>query len=146
MGLLSTDLLQLAAFLAVYKWLILAILTFLVILILSPMLIQISILILTLIPSLIRMTTQLLAESRYTHYTRKNAQLVTNLQLTCIKLVGTSLLQDLFALLLPSLLTNDKLIQACSRLATSLMNSTALLQVVPTTCYRAASQQLVKML
>ena len=36
----------------------------------------------------------------------------------------------------------DKLLQACSRLATSL-NSTALLQVVPTICYWAASQQLV---
>ena len=52
-------------------------------------------------------------------YTRKNAQLVTNLQQTCTKLVGTSLLQDLFALLVP----------AC--------------QVVPATCYRAASQQVV---
>ena len=39
-------------------------------------------------------------------YTRKNAQLVTNLQQTCSKLVGTSLLQDLSALLLPSLLTS----------------------------------------
>ena len=36
----------------------------------------------------------------------------------------------------------DKLLQACSRLATSLMDSinTAFLQVVPTTCYQAASQ------
>ena len=41
----------------------------------------------------------------------------------------------------------DKLLQACSRLATSSMNSTALsIQVVPTTCYRAASQQLVNKL
>ena len=39
-------------------------------------------------------------------YTRKNAQLVTNLQQTCSKLVGTSLLQYLFALLVPSLLTS----------------------------------------
>ena len=35
-------------------------------------------------------------------YTRKKAQLVTNLQQTCSKLVGTSLLQDLFALLVPA--------------------------------------------
>ena len=35
-------------------------------------------------------------------YTRKNAQLVTNLLQTCSKLVGTSLLQDLFALLVPA--------------------------------------------
>ena len=40
-------------------------------------------------------------------YTRKNAQLVTNLQQTCSKLVGTNLLQDLFALLVPSLLTSS---------------------------------------
>ena len=33
-----------------------------------------------------------------------------------------------------------------NKLATSLMNSTALLQVVPTTCYRAASQQVVNKL
>ena len=44
--------------------------------------------------------------SRSTPHTRKNAQLVTNLQQTCSKLVGTSLLQDLFALLVPSLLTS----------------------------------------
>ena len=65
-----------------------------------------------------------------------------NLYQTCNRLVATSLLQDLFALLACSQLV-DKLLQACSRLATSLMNSTALLQVVPTTCYRPASQQLV---
>ena len=39
-------------------------------------------------------------------YTRKTAQLVTNLQQTCSKPVGTSLLQDLFALFVPSLLTS----------------------------------------
>ena len=58
----------------------------------------------------------------YYIYTRKNAQLVTNPQQTCSKLVGASLLQDLFELLVP----------ACWQVATSLMNSTALLQVVPT--------------
>ena len=78
-------------------------------------------------------------------YTRKNAQLVINLQQTCSKSVGTTCWQDVLALVVPSLLT--RLLQACSRLAyTSLMNSTALLQVVPTTCYRAASQQLVNKL
>ena len=77
-------------------------------------------------------------------YTRKNAQLVTNLQQTCSKLVGTSLLQD-FIRTACSLIV-DKLLQACGRLATSLMNSTALLQVIPTTCYRAVSQQLVNKL
>ena len=39
-------------------------------------------------------------------YTRKNAQLVTNLQQTCSKLAPTNLLQDLFALLVPNLLTS----------------------------------------
>ena len=60
-------------------------------------------------------------------YTRKNAQLVTNLQQTCSKSVATTCWQDVLALVVPSLLT--RLLQACSRLATSLMNPTALLQV-----------------
>ena len=76
---------------------------------------------------------------RKTNYTRKNAQLVTNLQQTCSKLVARFIRTACSQLV-------DKLLQACSRLATSLMNSTALLQVVPTTCYRAASQQLVNKL
>ena len=46
-------------------------------------------------------------------YTRKNAQLVTNLQQTCSKLVGTNLLQDLFARLVP----------ACWQVATSLQQT-----------------------
>ena len=77
-------------------------------------------------------------------YTRKNAQLVTNLQQTCSKLVGTSLLQDLFALLVPSLLTS------CYKSAADLLQAWWTQQpcykFVPTTCYRAASQQLVNML
>ena len=40
------------------------------------------------------------------NYTRENTQLVTNLQQTCSKRVGTSLLPDLFALPVPSLLTS----------------------------------------
>ena len=39
-------------------------------------------------------------------HAKKNAQLVTNLQQTCSKLVRISLLQDLFALVAPSLLTS----------------------------------------
>ena len=84
-------------------------------------------------------------------YTRKNAQLVTNLQHTCSKSAHSGLLhqlvcwQDVPALVVPSLLTSCYKPVADS-LYTSLMNSTALLQVVPTTCYRAASQQLVNKL
>ena len=77
-------------------------------------------------------------------YTRKNAQLVTNLQQTCSKLVGISLLQDLFALFVPSLLTS------CYKSAADLLQAWWTQQpcykFVPTTCYRAASQQLVNML
>ena len=77
-------------------------------------------------------------------YTRKNAQLVTNLQQTCSKLVGTSLLRDLFALFVPSLLTS------CYKSAADLLQAWWTQQpcykFVPTACYRAASQQLVNML
>jgi hypothetical protein len=37
-------------------------------------------------------------------YTRKNAQVVTNLQQTCSNAVPTTCQQDVFALLVPSLL------------------------------------------
>jgi hypothetical protein len=62
-------------------------------------------------------------------YTYKYAQVVTNLQQTCSNAVPTTCQQDVFALLVPSLL-----------------NSTDLLQVVPTTCYRPAIQQFVNKL
>jgi hypothetical protein len=39
-------------------------------------------------------------------YTRKNAQVVTNLQQTCSNAVPTTCQQDVFALLVPSLLTS----------------------------------------
>jgi hypothetical protein len=63
-------------------------------------------------------------------YTRKNAQVVTNLQQTCSNAVPTTCQQDVFALPVPSLLTR-------------LLSSTDLLQVAPTTCYRPAIQQFV---
>ena len=81
-----------------------------------------------------------LNHSQFFTYTRKNAQLVTNLQQTCSKLCWNNLLTGCARTGCPKLV--DKLLQACSRLATSLMNSTALLQVVPTTCYRAAINNL----
>ena len=48
-------------------------------------------------------------------YTRKNAQVVTNLQQTCSNAVPTTCQQDVFALLVPSLLTN------CQRLVDNLL-------------------------
>jgi hypothetical protein len=51
-------------------------------------------------------------------YTRKNAQVVTNLQRTCSNAVPTTCHQDVFALLVSSLLTScqrlvDNLLQGC---------------------------------
>jgi hypothetical protein len=51
-------------------------------------------------------------------YTRKNVQLVTNMQQTCSNVVSTTCQQDVFALLVPSLLTSyqrlvDNLLQGC---------------------------------
>ena len=51
--------------------------------------------------------------------TRKNAQVVANLQQTCNNAVPTTCQQDVFALLVPSLLTScqrlvDNLLQGCS--------------------------------
>ena len=73
-------------------------------------------------------------------YTRKNAQLVTNPQQTCSKLVGISLLQYLFALFVPSLLTS------CYKSAADLLQAWWTQQpcykFVLTTCYRAAINNL----
>jgi hypothetical protein len=71
-------------------------------------------------------------------YTRKNAQVVTNLQQTCSNAVPTTCQQDVFTLFVPSL-------TSC-RLVTKLLSSTDLLQVVPTTCYCPAIQQVVNKL
>jgi hypothetical protein len=53
-------------------------------------------------------------ETQY-NYTRKNAQVVTNLQQTCRNAVPTTCQQDVFALLVPSLLTS------CSQLVANLL-------------------------
>jgi hypothetical protein len=57
---------------------------------------------------------------RITSYTRKNAQVVTNLQQTCSNAVPTTCQQDVFALVLlvPNVLTScqrlvDNLLQSC---------------------------------
>jgi hypothetical protein len=84
-------------------------------------------------------------------YTRKNAQVVTNLRQTCSNAVPTTCQQDVFALLVPSLLTScqrlvENLLQSRWQLATRLLSSTDLLQVVQTTCYRPATHQFVNKL
>jgi hypothetical protein len=78
-------------------------------------------------------------------HARKNAQVVANLLQTYSNTVPTTGQQDVFALLVPSLLTScqrlvDNLLQGCC------MSSTDLLQVVPATCYRPAIQQFVNKL
>jgi hypothetical protein len=51
-------------------------------------------------------------------YTRKNAQVVTNLQQTCSNAVPTTCQQDVFALLVPSLLTTCYKVVELNRLVT----------------------------
>jgi hypothetical protein len=57
------------------------------------------------------------------YYTRKNAQVVTNLQQTCGNAVSTTCQQDVFALLVPSLLTNCYKVVKFNRLVTSCSNN-----------------------
>jgi hypothetical protein len=58
------------------------------------------------------------SKRRIVMYTRKNAHVATNLQQTCSNAVPTTCQQDVFALLVPSLLTS------CWQLATRLFSST----------------------
>jgi hypothetical protein len=68
-----------------------------------------------------------------TYYTRKNAQIATNLQQICSNAVPTTCQQDVFALLVPSLLTS------CQRLVGNL------LQVcwAQKTCYKLFQQLVI---
>ena len=70
-------------------------------------------------------------------YARKNAQVVTNLQQTCSDAVPKTCQQDVFALLVPSLLTTcykvvelNRLVTCCSNNLLSSCNSTICQQVV----------------
>ena len=70
-------------------------------------------------------------------YKRKNAPVVTNLQQTCSNAVPTTCQQDVFALLVPSLLTScykvvelSRLVINCSNNLLSSCNSTICQQVV----------------
>ena len=68
-----------------------------------------------------------------TTYTRKNAQVVTNLQQTCSNAVPTTCQQDVFALLVPSLLTS------CQRLVDNLLQGCWAQQ----TCYKLCQQLVI---
>jgi ArsR family metal-binding transcriptional regulator len=63
-------------------------------------------------------------------YTRKDVQVVTDLQTSCDKVVVKPIYQDVFALLVPSCC--DKCGTSCYHLVTRLMMVTDLRQVVPT--------------
>jgi hypothetical protein len=79
-----------------------------------------------------------------TNYARKNAQVVTNVQKTCSNAVPTTCQQNVFALLVPSLLTSangllttcykvvelSSLVASCSNNLLSSCNSTICQQVV----------------
>jgi hypothetical protein len=66
------------------------------------------------------------------YYTRKNAQVATNLQQTCSNAVSTTCQQDVFALLVPCLLITcyykvvelNRLVASCSNNSLSSCNST----------------------
>ena len=64
-------------------------------------------------------TKKLTQNSFATIYTRKNAQVVTNLPHTCSNVVPTTCQQDVFALLDPSLLTSCYKVIELNRLVTS---------------------------
>ena len=58
-------------------------------------------------------------------YTRKNVQLVTNLQQTCSNVVSTICHQDVFALLVPSLLTSCQgVLTVCYKILSVLVKCT----------------------
>jgi hypothetical protein len=76
-------------------------------------------------------------------HTRKNAHVVqTCSRLVAILAVPTTCHQDVFALRVPRLLTSCQRLDDM-QLATRLLNSIDLSQVVPTTCYRPTIQQVV---
>jgi hypothetical protein len=84
---------------------------------------------------------------RVAHVKRTGCNKPSCSRLVAINAVPTTCHQDVFALLVPSLLTScqrfvDNLLQACTRL----LSSTDLLQIVPTTCYRPTIQQFVNKL
>jgi hypothetical protein len=78
-------------------------------------------------------------------YTRRNAQVVTNLQQTCCSnsnAVPTTCQQDVFALLVPSLLTTCYKVVELNGLVTSCSNN-LLSSCNSTTCQQVASDNLV---
>jgi hypothetical protein len=75
-------------------------------------------------------------------YTRKTAQVVTDLQTSCSKVLS-SRYQDVFALLVPPSCC-DKSGTSCYHLVTRLMTVTDLLQVVPTRLIQAVRNKLLR--
>ena len=78
----------------------------------------------------------------FTYDARKNAQVVTNLQQICSNAVPTTCQQDVFALLVPSLLTTCYKVVEPNRLVTSCSNN-LLSSCSSTICQQAASDNLV---
>jgi hypothetical protein len=74
-------------------------------------------------------------------YTCKNPQVITKQQETWKQCCFNNLLSGCVRSACSQLV--DKLLKACWQLATRLLSSTNLLQVVPITCYRPAIQQFV---
>jgi hypothetical protein len=89
--------------------------------------------------NLIRLNAGIQVRELYTH---KNAQVVTNLQQTCSNAVPTTCHQDLFALLVPSLLTTCYKVVELNRLATSCSNN-LLSSCNSTTCQQVVRDNLV---
>jgi hypothetical protein len=80
--------------------------------------------------------------SKLIHYTRKNAEVVTNcMQQTCSNAVPATCQQDVFALLVPSLLTTCYKVVELHRLVTSCSNN--LLSHNSTICQQVVSDNLV---
>jgi hypothetical protein len=79
-------------------------------------------------------------------YTRKNAQVVTNLQQTCSNAVPTTCQQDVLShcLFLACQQVINSSLKTCYKVVE--LNNNDFLQVVPTTCYRPAIQQFVNKL
>jgi hypothetical protein len=74
-------------------------------------------------------------------YTRKNTQVVPNLQQTCSNAVQTTCQQDVFALLVPSLLTTCYKVVELNRVVTSCSNN-LLSSCNSTICQQVASDNL----
>ena len=79
-------------------------------------------------------------------YKRKNAQVVTNLQQTCSNVVPTTCQQDVFALLVPSLLTSVRqfgLLTTCYKVVELNRRVTSCFNNLLSSCNSTICQQVV---